>query len=243
MYKTLSVITFISLIILTVTLLVPDYKLLSIKPVATDLPFKEELISFPVITAVILALPLMAIFPFYRASTRKDKTKRNLYLLGFYCAICLTLGISEMLKFTIEKKRPDYDARLSNEKTKESSKESSKESTSSKPGKNPHVIRDATKSFPSGHTSGSFALVLPFTYYIRRENLKYSQVKTAAAFMLLNILATLVGVSRIHDNKHELVDVGFGVIVALVSSLAVVELLSRRLERLEKENSEENQDN
>ncbi|MEE9166435.1 MAG: phosphatase PAP2 family protein [Candidatus Neomarinimicrobiota bacterium] len=54
-------------------------------------------------------------------------------------------------------------------------------------------------SFPSGHTSGSFAVAA-----VTRE--LYGKNVGAAAYLL----AVLVGISRIHDNDHYLSDVLFG---------------------------------
>lgn len=69
-----------------------------------------------------------------------------------------------------------------------------------------HIV-DGINSFPSGHTSGAFALVALLCYY--SKNKPFIQI-------LLVVLASLTGMARIYGINHFLVDVLAGSLVGVL---------------------------
>jgi membrane-associated phospholipid phosphatase len=77
------------------------------------------------------------------------------------------------------------------------------------------------KSFPSGHTSNAFAMASV-------AQLHYGWKVGAPAYAL----AGLMGLSRIHQDKHWLSDVVAGAAVGYIAGRTVVRVNGRSLERL-----------
>ncbi|KAF8010181.1 hypothetical protein BT93_J0965 [Corymbia citriodora subsp. variegata] len=85
------------------------------------------------------------------------------------------------------------------------------------------VIAEGHKSFPSGHTSWSFAglgfLALYLAGKIKAFDHKGHAAKLIVLFLPL-LVASLVGISRLDDHKHHRQDVIAGGLIALSTSIS-----------------------
>ncbi|MBQ7631297.1 MAG: phosphatase PAP2 family protein [Paludibacteraceae bacterium] len=84
-------------------------------------------------------------------------------------------------------------------------------------------------SFPSGHTTSFFALffVLSIIYTRKPRETRYHRMTSAILQIVLFILATLGGYSRIYLSQHFAMDVFGGIIVGLTISALLYCLFSR----------------
>ncbi len=84
-----------------------------------------------------------------------------------------------------------------------------------------HFVEGVTlhnyNSFPSGHTASAFALAVIFSIYLK--NKWYS--------LILLLLATAVGYSRIYLSQHFLEDVSVGSFIGVLSGIAACLLLDK----------------
>jgi len=81
------------------------------------------------------------------------------------------------------------------------------------------IIQLKTESFPSGHTAAAFCVASLFSFAVRRKPFQ----------VLFVLLAALVGYGRIYLSQHFFVDVYFGMILSVITTIGIYFLMSRLL--------------
>ena len=218
MFKTLSVISFVSIIILTVMFFVKQAGVIKIEQIQTNLEYKGTTISFWLICLIDFLIPLVFLLPVFTYRPQYLMLKNALYLLGAYTSLLLSLALSETLKFFVYKERPNYLSRMAEVVLLENNNQISEAK---------HMKADSTKSFPSGHTSSIFSLVLVIPYVYSREGLNV--LFTLGSFIVLIVSSGLVAFSRINDHDHDLADIGWGIDVGILCSVIVLYILEMKV--------------
>ena len=173
------------------------------------------------------ALPLVAfavpsLFVLLIGGFRKRNLRyHTVAILGLLLGVSLTYLITSILKVSLGKLRPDFKDRCKPKDLPDNEDKLGKilNCTGDK-----SVITEGRKSFPSGHTSTSFAGYVYSSLYIGYQLKLFSQqtyVLKTFFFIIPWIIATLIAVTRIFDNKHHFSDVfggaGIGIVFAFFS--------------------------
>ncbi|GAA0151495.1 phosphatase [Lithospermum erythrorhizon] len=175
-------------------------------------PLKENTVPLWAVPIVAVILPLVVIVIYY--FIRQDVYDLHHAVLGLLYAVLITGVITDAIKDAVGRPRPDFlwrcfpdGKKVFDPVTKEVM------CTGLKP-----VIKEGHKSFPSGHTSWSFAglgfLALYLSGKVRVFDRKGHVAKLCVSFLPL-LVAALVGVSRVDDYWHHWQDVFAGGLIGL----------------------------
>ena len=165
-------------------------------------PYQPDTVPSWALGLIMLSPLLVLPFLFY---TRKQsplfKHELHNYLLAWLEACAINYLIAGAVKVLTGRHRPDYFSRLN------------------QPDLSTFQIRNASFSFPSGHTSGSFTAATILFLYLSGKTKAFPR----GNFALLLVLglpfyfALWVLVTRLQDYKHHHIDVVAGVLVGLAS--------------------------
>ncbi|XP_019172603.1 PREDICTED: lipid phosphate phosphatase 2-like [Ipomoea nil] len=190
----------------------------------TDLKYPMKDNTIPVwavpIIAIILPFTVMLVF-FFRG--------RNVYdlhqaILGLLFSVLITGVITDAIKDGVGRPRPDFFWRcFPDGKGVFDSVTGNVKCTGLK-----NVIKEGHKSFPSGHTSWSFAGLGFLSWYLSGKIKAFDQqghVAKLCIVVLPLLFAALVGVSRVDDYWHHWQDVFAGGLIGLtVASFCYLQL-------------------
>ncbi|XP_015075143.1 lipid phosphate phosphatase 2-like isoform X2 [Solanum pennellii] len=183
------------------------------KDMMTDLkyPMKDNTVPAWSIPLYAVLLPItIFVFIYIR---RKDVYDLHHSILGILFAILITAVITEAIKNGVGRPRPDFFWRCFPDGKDEydrwgNVKCHGKESD----------IKEGHKSFPSGHTSASFAGLGFLSLYLAGKIKAFDQrghVAKLCIVLLPLLMASLVGVSRVDDYWHHWQDVFAGGLIGL----------------------------
>ena len=188
-------------------------------------PYTGETITTPVVGVLIIIIPCFVIGVIVLAFPRRV----DLSLAGMSLAqtLCLTLLVTEALKVTVARPRPNFFSYCGYDP------ESAK-CTASKSYK-----RDAKLSFPSGHASNSFAsgtwmCLFLCTLWPRHVEIWWVLVKLLPVFVAIAISAT-----RITDYMHHVSDVVAGAVLGIGMAMTVFYSQYTRIFMVQKKKQEE----
>ncbi|KAK7274235.1 hypothetical protein RIF29_15316 [Crotalaria pallida] len=183
----------------------------------TDLryPLKDNTIPFWAVPIVAILLPIIIILIFY--FIRKDVYDFHHAILGLLFSVAITAVITDAIKDGVGRPRPDFfwrcfpdgkgvfdplttDVRCTGDKG---------------------VIKEGHKSFPSGHTSWSFAGLGFLAWYLSGKIKAFDRrghvAKLCIVFFPL-LVAALISVSRVDDYWHHWQDVFAGGLIGLTDA-------------------------
>ncbi|CAO3696654.1 unnamed protein product [Umbelopsis ramanniana] len=216
----------ILVIILIVVFLVID----SVDPFYSEFPLqnrrlmyslKNDTLSIGVLAVLAVVVPFIIIALVSIFLVRSPLDLHN-GTLGLLVSVSFTIMITEIVKLTVGAHRPDFLAVCApRQGAVDPPLGLSDVSVCTRP--LDYLLKDAFKSFPSGHTSVGFAGLVYLSLYFAGK-LRIFVLKTGYFYrgfiVIMPILgAVLVGVSRITDYKHHTWDV---VIAALLGTLFAV---------------------
>lgn len=193
------------------------------KEMLTDLsyPLQTNTIPFWSVPLIAILLPIVVILVYY--FIRHDVYDLHHAILGLLFSVLITAVITDAIKDAVGRPRPDFFWRcFPNGKGVFDTRTTDVLCTGDK-----SVIKEGHKSFPSGHTSWSFAGLTFLSWYlsgkIRAFDRKGHVAKLCIVFLPI-LLAALVGVSRVDDYWHHWQDVfAGGVIGATVASFCYLQ--------------------
>lgn len=193
------------------------------KEMLTDLsyPLQTNTIPFWSVPLIAILLPIVVILVYY--FIRQDVYDLHHAILGLLFSVLITAVITDAIKDAVGRPRPDFFWRcFPNGKGVFDTRTTDVLCTGDK-----SVIKEGHKSFPSGHTSWSFAGLTFLSWYlsgkIRAFDRKGHVAKLCIVFLPI-LLAALVGVSRVDDYWHHWQDVfAGGVIGATVASFCYLQ--------------------
>ncbi|HAA56592.1 MAG TPA: hypothetical protein DCE42_17645 [Myxococcales bacterium] len=166
-------------------------------------PYHDNTISTGLAAGLSAGIPL-ALFGLSQIWVRSGHDFHHA-ALGLFEGISLTFFTTTLLKVTIGRLRPDFIARCQ------------PDSQLSCTG-DPELIRTGRRSFPSGHSSAAFAGGMFLSLYLWGKLQPLSARGTFWKLLLsLSPLfgATMMGVSRIVDNRHHWEDVLVGAFIGM----------------------------
>lgn len=175
-------------------------------------PLKPNTVPFQAVPIIAVVIPLVFIVGYFLY--KKDITDLHHALLGLLFAVLITAVITDAVKDAVGRPRPDFFWRcfpdgnaVYNNVTKEVQCHGDSK-----------VIKEGHKSFPSGHTSWSFAGLGFLSLYMAGKIQIFDQRGHVAKLALVSIPllgALLVGLSRVDDYWHHWQDVFAGALLGL----------------------------
>uniref|UniRef100_A0A3Q7GD72 Phosphatidic acid phosphatase type 2/haloperoxidase domain-containing protein n=1 Tax=Solanum lycopersicum TaxID=4081 RepID=A0A3Q7GD72_SOLLC len=180
----------------------------------TDLsyPLKDNTIPFWAVPIIAIVLPLLVILVFY--FIRKDVYDVHQAILGLLYSVLISSVLTDAIKDAVGRPRPDFFWRcFPDGKGVFDPITSNVKCTGLK-----SVIKEGHKSFPSGHSSWSFAGLGFLAWYLSGKIKVFDQrghvAKLCLVFLPL-LMAALVAVSRVDDYWHHWQDVFAGGLLGL----------------------------
>jgi membrane-associated phospholipid phosphatase len=202
----------------------PDERLALFQNFTERFPFGGETLGIPLVAALIIILPCVSIG--LAALLLPRRIDLSLAGLGFSQTLCLTLLVTEFLKVTVARPRPNffsycgYDVELNK-----------------CVGPAAHV-RDARLSFPSGHASNAFAAGTWMAMFIgalqRGPELWWVLARLTPIFIAIFIAAT-----RITDYMHHVSDVIGGAVLGMGVAVVVFNGQYNRVFMINRKKTEE----
>lgn len=189
---------------------VPPLSLLSLKSITPGLDYKEETVRFFLVLLFVAALPIVQV-SLMKLSKRRFRVLE--VFLDTYIGCECTFLLIGIIKCAVGKERPDYANRILIKKGQEA--------------------LEGKRSFPSGHSGMSVAVAFYLVYdsFMLMKTVKGSFAKSIVAYMgvcLPVFLSSFVCISRIFDNKHDVIDVGAGILLGVLVPYLTRRTLSHR---------------
>jgi len=176
-------------------------------------PFKPDTVPFIFLPVIALVVPMIFIVSYY--IWRQNIQDLHNSTLGLFTAVLLTGVIADAIKSGVGRPRPHFYAQCFGSTTAIAMYDGTGNVICSG---NPASVREAYKSFPSGHTAWIFSGMGYLSLYLAGKleviNQKYHPWKFLPIFLPL-LVATFVGISRINDYHHHWTDVLVGAIMGL----------------------------
>ncbi|EOY04101.1 Lipid phosphate phosphatase 3 isoform 6 [Theobroma cacao] len=175
-------------------------------------PLKSNTVPGWAVPVYAVLLPMMIFLLVY--IRRRDVYDLHHAILGLLFSVLVTAVITESIKNAVGRPRPDFFWRCFPDGKDAYDKWGNVICHGDK-----SVIKEGHKSFPSGHTSGSFAglgfLSLYLSGKVKAFDHRGHVAKLCIVFLPL-LVASLVGISRVDDYWHHWQDVFAGGLLGLV---------------------------
>ncbi|KAI5063114.1 hypothetical protein GOP47_0021661 [Adiantum capillus-veneris] len=175
-------------------------------------PLQPSTVPLPVVPVIAIVIPLIIFVAFFLYS--KDITDIHHATLGLLFSVLITGVLTDAIKDATGRPRPDFFWRCFPDGIAVYNNSTGNVICH---GEN-SVVKEGYKSFPSGHTSWSFAGLGFLSLYLAGKlqlfNGRGHVAKVAVVFTPL-LAATLVGLSRVDDYWHHWQDVFAGAFVGL----------------------------
>nr|GMD70322.1 lipid phosphate phosphatase 2-like [Ipomoea batatas] len=177
----------------------------------TDLkyPMKDNTIPVWAVPIIAIILPFTVMLGFFFRGTGRNVYDLHQAILGLLFSVLITGVITDAIKDGVGRPRPDFFWRcFPDGKGVFDSVTGNVKCTGLK-----NVIKEGHKSFPSGHTSWSFAGLGFLSWYLSGKIKAFDQQGHAAKLCIVVLpllFAALVGVSRVDDYWHHWQDVFAG---------------------------------
>ncbi|KAI6246688.1 Diacylglycerol pyrophosphate phosphatase 1 [Erysiphe necator] len=169
-------------------------------------------VTWNIIYAGIVPLIILIIWLF---ANKSSYHKSNVTILGFFISIALTVFISDTIKNSVGRPRPDLIARC---KPAPGTPENTLVTFAVCTETNHHLLHDGWRSFPSGHSSFAFSglgyLALFFAGQLHVFSSNSGLLKFLLAFAPI-LSATMIAISRCEDYRHDVYDVTCGMIIGI----------------------------
>ncbi|KAF3431936.1 hypothetical protein FNV43_RR26672 [Rhamnella rubrinervis] len=175
-------------------------------------PLQDNTIPFWGVPIIAILLPLVVIIVYY--FIRKDVYDLHQAILGLLFSVFITAVITDAIKDAVGRPRPDFFWRCFPDG--KGVFDAVKKGVVCKGDKS--VVKEGHKSFPSGHTSWSFAGLGFLALYISGKIRVFDRrghVAKLCIVLLPLLVAALVGVSRIDDYWHHWQDVFAGALLGI----------------------------
>ncbi|XP_019459755.1 PREDICTED: probable lipid phosphate phosphatase 4 [Lupinus angustifolius] len=178
-------------------------------------PFKEDTIPMWAVPIYSIVIPIFIFVAFYLV--RKDIYDLHHAILGLMFASLITGVITDSIKDAVGRPRPNFFLRCFPDKIPVFDVDTGDVLCSG----DAKVIKEGYKSFPSGHTSWSFAGLGFLTWYLSGKVRVFDRrghIAKLCISLFPLLIASLVGVSRVDDYWHHWTDVFAGGLIGLTVS-------------------------
>jgi diacylglycerol diphosphate phosphatase / phosphatidate phosphatase len=202
-------------------------------------PFEKNS-TIPGWTLPLVSFVVPSVFVFLIGSFRKRSARYHaVAILGLLLGVTVTYVLTSVLKVSMGKLRPDFKERCKPREIPGGNNFGKiLECTGDKA-----IITEGRKSFPSGHTSTSFAGFGYSSLYIAYQLRLFTQqsyVLKSIFFVLPWIIATMIASTRVFDNKHHYSDVIGGMLIGVLFAFVSFFLYLPVLRKLGMEQAGEN---
>ncbi|CAH9086921.1 unnamed protein product [Cuscuta epithymum] len=190
----------------------PFYRFVG-KDMMADLkyPFKNNTVPFWAVPVYSVLMPISIFLGFY--FRRRDVFDLHHAILGLLFSVLVTGVITDAIKDAVGRPRPDFFWRCFPDGKDTYDKWGNVICSGLK-----NVLKDGHKSFPSGHTSWSFAGLGFLSLYLAGKVKVFDSQGHVAKLCVIwvpLIAASLVGISRVDDYRHHWQDVFAGGLLGL----------------------------
>ncbi|KAK7305458.1 hypothetical protein VNO77_43364 [Canavalia gladiata] len=184
------------------------------KDMMTDLmfPYKEDTIPMWGVPILSIFFPVLIFFAFY--FVRKDVYDLHHAILGIMFSSLITGVITDSIKDAVGRPRPNFFQRCFPDKVPVFDKDTGDVLCTGIKA----VIKEGYKSFPSGHTSWSFAGLSFLSWYISGKIRVFDRrghIAKLCLVLLPLLVAALVGITRVDDYWHHWTDVFTGGLIGI----------------------------
>ncbi|KAF2429280.1 PAP2-domain-containing protein [Tothia fuscella] len=188
----------------------PFHRMFFLDNLAIQYPHAEiERVSVPWLFLYTLALPLLSLL-LWILLTRPPPHKSHTTLLGLPIALLLSSFLTNIIKNSVGRPRPDLIARC---KPAPGTPSNTLVSWTVCTETDHHTLHDGWRSFPSGHSSFAFS-GLGYLSLVLAGQFKVFRPRTDFAKVLLTLVpligAALIAISRCEDYRHDVYDVTVG---------------------------------
>ncbi|KAL4882548.1 PAP2 domain protein [Aspergillus karnatakaensis] len=194
----------------------PFHRMFALDNQAIQYPF-AVIERVPVLWSILYAglIPLLILL-IWAAILRPSPHKVQVTILGFLTALMLTSLLTDIIKNAVGRPRPDLISRCMPQKgTPESTLVTWTVCTQT----NEHILQEGWRSFPSGHSSFSFAGLGYLSLFFSGQ-MHVFRPRTDLCRCLLVLIpivcALMVAISRLEDYRHDVYDVTAGTILGSV---------------------------
>ncbi|KAH6955918.1 phosphatidic acid phosphatase type 2/haloperoxidase [Ilyonectria sp. MPI-CAGE-AT-0026] len=204
--------------ILIVVFVTPFHRMFSVNDLAISYPHALHE-RVPVVMNFVYALfvPLGVLIA-YNIWVRSSPAKHEATYLSFFISIVLTTFITDIIKNAVGRPRPDLLARCQPATDTEVNILVTIDVCTAPDG---HDLQDGWRSFPSGHSSFSFAglgflsLFLAGQLHVFRYAAGGRDLSRALACLFPLIGAAMIAISRCEDYRHDVYDVCVGSVLGM----------------------------
>ncbi|ORY61802.1 PAP2 superfamily protein [Pseudomassariella vexata] len=194
----------------------PFHRMFYINNLAISFPHAAvERVSVPMNFVYALFVPL-GLLVVYNSLTRATFHKHHSAVLGLAIALILTTFLTDIVKNMVGRPRPDLIARC---KPADGTPKDTLVSIDVCTETNHHTLHDGWRSFPSGHSSFSFA-GLGYTAFFLAGQLRIFRDKRDLGRALVSLAplvgAAMIAISRCQDYRHDVYDVCTGSALGLL---------------------------
>ncbi|RAL13269.1 phosphatase PAP2 family protein [Aspergillus homomorphus CBS 101889] len=194
----------------------PFHRMFHLDNKAIQFPF-AVVERVPVVWSIVYAgvIPFLILLV-WAATFRPSPHKVQVTLLGFLIAVMLTSLITDIIKNSVGRPRPDLISRcLPRKGTPADSLVAWTVCTQS----SEHILQEGWRSFPSGHSSFSFAGLGYLTLFLCGQmhifRPRTDLFRCLVAFVPL-LCALMIAISRLDDYRHDVYDVTCGSILGFL---------------------------
>ncbi|KAK7301640.1 hypothetical protein RJT34_12510 [Clitoria ternatea] len=176
-------------------------------------PFKEDTIPMWAVPIFSILIPILIFVAFY--FVRRDAYDLHHATLGLMFASLITGVITDAIKDAVGRPRPNFFQRCFPDKIPAFDKDTGDVICTGIKA----VIKEGYKSFPSGHTSWSFAGLGFLSWYLSGKVRVFDQrghIGKLCLVLLPLLIAALVGVTRVDDYWHHWTDVFAGALIGII---------------------------
>ncbi|EAY16247.1 PAP2 superfamily protein [Trichomonas vaginalis G3] len=178
-------------------------------------PYSGETLGIPIVALLIIILPCAVLGILTLAYPRRMEL--NLAGMSLAQSLCLTLLITEALKVTVARPRPNFFSYCQYD-------QNAKKCT----GPSSHK-RDARLSFPSGHASNAFATGTWMCLFLGEFFHNSEEIWWIILRFIPIMIATFIAATRITDYMHHVSDVISGVVIGIGCSTIIFRAQSNRI--------------
>ncbi|KAF4550060.1 Diacylglycerol pyrophosphate phosphatase-like protein [Elsinoe fawcettii] len=160
------------------------------------------------------AIPL-AILVVWLLISRAPLQKAHVTVLSFLITIILTIFLTDIVKNSVGRPRPDLIARC---KPKSDTPKDKLVGIEVCTETQPHLLQDGWRSFPSGHSSFAFSGLGYLGFFFASQLYALRPNVDLARMMLVMtpfVAAALIAISRLEDYRHDVFDVTAGSILGV----------------------------
>ncbi|CAI9302096.1 unnamed protein product [Lactuca saligna] len=174
--------------------------------------YQKDTIPMYAVPLYVGVLPCMVFLMYYMR--RRDVYDLHHAVLGLFYSVLITAVITDSIKDATGRPRPNFFYRCFPDGRAEFGEDGDVKCHGDK-----MIIKEGYKSFPSGHTSWSFAGLGFLSWYLCGKLRAFDNKGHAANLCIVvspYLFAALVGVSRVDDYWHHWTDVFTGAIIGTV---------------------------